>query len=75
MNTADCGRPLNFLLVDHYNDGTYQGSVFKTAAQNINVTYNRACCGVVPTSAVLEVGPISLGLLSAMLGALAVLLL
>ena len=44
-------RPPNFLLVDYYNDGSYPGSVFEVAAQHNNVTYNRPCCGVVPSAA------------------------
>lgn len=39
-------RPPNFLLVDYYNDGSYQGSVFETAARMNNVTYDRPCCGL-----------------------------
>ncbi|KAL8787000.1 MAG: hypothetical protein Q9213_002435 [Squamulea squamosa] len=42
-------RPPNFLLVDFYNVGA--GSVFKVAAQHNNVTYDRECCGMVPSSA------------------------
>ncbi|PWY75005.1 PLC-like phosphodiesterase [Aspergillus heteromorphus CBS 117.55] len=38
-------RPPNFLLVDYYNDGNVQGSVFEVAAQLNNVTYNGKCCG------------------------------
>ena len=44
-------RPPNFLLVDDYNHGSYPGSVFEVAAQHNNVTYNRPCCGVVPSAA------------------------
>ncbi|KAL8759850.1 MAG: hypothetical protein Q9184_003503 [Pyrenodesmia sp. 2 TL-2023] len=43
-------RPPNFLLVDFYNVGA--GSVFKVAAEHNNVTYNRDCCGLVPSLAV-----------------------
>lgn len=42
-------RPPNFLLVDYYNVG--QGSVFEVAAKHNNVTYNRECCGKVPSLA------------------------
>ena len=38
-------RPPNVLLVDYYNDGTTNGSVFEVAAEMNNVTYNRSCCG------------------------------
>ncbi|KAI4117576.1 MAG: hypothetical protein LQ345_002230 [Seirophora villosa] len=43
-------RPPNFLLVDYYNVGA--GSVFKVAAELNNVTYDRACCGTVPSRAI-----------------------
>jgi hypothetical protein len=39
------GRPPNFLLVDYYNMGSFNGSVFEVAARANNVTYNRTCCG------------------------------
>ncbi|KAJ5285993.1 hypothetical protein N7524_001299 [Penicillium chrysogenum] len=39
------GRPPNFLLVDYYNYGDFNGSVFEVAAQMNNVTYDRNCCG------------------------------
>ena len=45
-------RPPNFLLVDFYNRGNFPGSVFEVAARHNNVTYNRPCCGVVPSAAV-----------------------
>ncbi|EXJ96277.1 hypothetical protein A1O1_01403 [Capronia coronata CBS 617.96] len=39
-------RPPNFILVDYYNIGSYNGSVFQVAAEANNVTYNRdSCCG------------------------------
>lgn len=41
----------NFLLVDYYNQGSSPGSVFEVAAQQNNVTYNRACCGLVQSAA------------------------
>lgn len=44
--TARWPRPPNFLLVDYYNDGSYQGSVFESAARINNVTYDRPCCGL-----------------------------
>ncbi|RMZ91063.1 hypothetical protein DV736_g1707, partial [Chaetothyriales sp. CBS 134916] len=44
--TADWGRPPNFLLIDFYNVGNFNGSVFQVAADANNVTYNRdSCCG------------------------------
>ncbi|PIG88484.1 hypothetical protein AARAC_008256 [Aspergillus arachidicola] len=39
-------RPPNFLLVDYYNYGPVNGTVFEVAAQMNNVTYNGNCCGV-----------------------------
>lgn len=43
--TSDWGRPPNFLLVDYYNYGPTNGSVFEVAARANKVTYNRECCG------------------------------
>ncbi|KAL1655309.1 hypothetical protein SLS61_002196 [Didymella pomorum] len=43
--TSDWGRPPNFLLVDFYNQGPINGSVFEVAARANNVTYDRECCG------------------------------
>ncbi|KAF2204745.1 PLC-like phosphodiesterase [Delitschia confertaspora ATCC 74209] len=43
--TSDWGRPPNFLLVDYYNAGSFNGSVFEVAARANNVTYNCKCCG------------------------------
>lgn len=43
--TGDWNRPPNFLLVDYYNYGNVNGSVFEVAAEMNNVTYNRTCCG------------------------------
>ncbi|KAL6714984.1 hypothetical protein ACLMJK_007244 [Lecanora helva] len=54
MVPADWIRPPNFLLVDYYNLGSFPGSVFEVAAQQNNVTYNRPCCGIVPSLASLE---------------------
>ncbi|ORY10891.1 PLC-like phosphodiesterase [Clohesyomyces aquaticus] len=42
---SDWGRPPNFLLVDYYNAGPFNGSVFEVAARANNVTYDRKCCG------------------------------
>ncbi|KAF2642262.1 PLC-like phosphodiesterase [Massarina eburnea CBS 473.64] len=39
------GRPPNFLLVDYYNYGVPNGTVFEVAARANNVTYDRKCCG------------------------------
>lgn len=38
-------RPPNFLLVDYYNYGNFNGSVFEVAAEMNNVTYSGTCCG------------------------------
>ncbi|KAJ5802419.1 uncharacterized protein N7503_004869 [Penicillium pulvis] len=44
--SAKWDRPPNFLLVDYYNDGNFNGSVFEVAAEMNNVTYNnQSCCG------------------------------
>ncbi|EKV17759.1 Acyl-CoA N-acyltransferase [Penicillium digitatum] len=43
--TATWGRPPNMLLVDYYNYGNFNGSVFEVAAEMNNVTYNGKCCG------------------------------
>ncbi|EAW22909.1 PI-PLC domain-containing protein [Aspergillus fischeri NRRL 181] len=43
--TTMWNRPPNFLLVDYYNYGNFNGSVFEVAAQMNNVTYNGECCG------------------------------
>ncbi|PVH93425.1 PLC-like phosphodiesterase [Periconia macrospinosa] len=40
------GRPPNFLLVDYYNYGVPNGSVFRVAAEANKVRFNnRPCCG------------------------------
>jgi len=40
------GRPPNWILVDYYNFGNVNGSVFQVAAQANGVSYNeRSCCG------------------------------
>lgn len=47
-NTWD--RPPNYLNVDYYNEGNFNGSVFQVAADWNNVTYNNAsCCGLMST--------------------------
>lgn len=43
-------HPPNFLLVDYYNEGSSPGSVFQVAALHNNVTYNRACCGLIQSA-------------------------
>lgn len=44
--TVMWNRPPTFLLVDYYNIGNFNGSVFQVAARANNVTYDRAgCCG------------------------------
>lgn len=43
--TEKWNRPPNFLLVDYYNVGNVNGSVFQVAAELNNVTYNGKCCG------------------------------
>ena len=44
--TTNWNRPPNFILVDFYNLGNFNGSVFQVAATANNVTYNRdSCCG------------------------------
>ena len=65
---AEWPRPPNFLLVDYYNDGSYPGSVFEVAAQLNNVTYNRPCCGKVPSAAYRVVPSGALLLISAVMG-------
>lgn len=43
--TSDWDRPPNFLLVDYYNQGNFNGSVFAVAAAANNVSYDRdSCC-------------------------------
>lgn len=40
-------RPPNFILVDYYNRGSFEGSVFQVAADANGVTYDRdSCCGL-----------------------------
>ncbi|KIW42459.1 uncharacterized protein PV06_06008 [Exophiala oligosperma] len=53
--TAMWNRPPNFLLVDYYNIGSFNGSVFQVAADANNVTYNRdSCCGTAGTNSAVE---------------------
>jgi len=56
LNVEHCeqmwGRPPNWLLVDYYNFGNFNGSVFQVAATANGVTYNRkSCCGTVKSAA------------------------
>jgi hypothetical protein len=56
LNVQNCekmwNRPPNWILVDYYNYGNFNGSVFQVAATANNVTYNdRSCCGTEDTSA------------------------
>lgn len=45
--TREWNRPPTFLLVDFYNIGNFNGSVFQVAADANGVTYNRdSCCGL-----------------------------
>ncbi|KAH6633367.1 PLC-like phosphodiesterase [Boeremia exigua] len=51
LNIQGCqelwGRPPNWLMVDYYNFGNFNGSVFQVAATANGVSYNRdSCCGV-----------------------------
>lgn len=48
------GFPPKFLNVDYYNVG--KGSVFEVAAKWNNVTYDRACCGLVGKSGAERIG-------------------
>ncbi|KAI9811622.1 MAG: hypothetical protein M1827_005371 [Pycnora praestabilis] len=52
--TEQWDYPPRFLLVDYYN--TDNGTVFEVAAQQSNVTYSRACCGLVQSGAVQLLG-------------------
>ncbi|KAI4951719.1 hypothetical protein J4E86_007135 [Alternaria arbusti] len=56
LNVQNCEkmwtRPPNWILVDYYNYGNFNGSVFQVAATANNVTYNeQSCCGTESTSA------------------------
>jgi hypothetical protein len=58
-------RPPNYLLVDYYNVGSFDGSVFQAAATANNVTYSRSkCCG--------KDGTTSAGVISSSLSTMAV---
>ncbi|KAB8227745.1 PLC-like phosphodiesterase [Aspergillus alliaceus] len=64
--TEQWNRPPNFLLVDYYNYGPQNGSVFEVAAKMNNVTWNGKCCGV--TSAGLSLTPQSVMATALMIG-------
>jgi hypothetical protein len=50
--TAEWGRPPNYLLVDYYNIGNFNGSTLAAAAKANNVTYDvNSCCGHTSLSA------------------------
>ncbi|KAF2849877.1 PLC-like phosphodiesterase [Plenodomus tracheiphilus IPT5] len=56
LNVQNCeamwGRPPNWILVDYYNFGNFNGSVFKVAAEANGVTYKeKSCCGSGATTA------------------------
>ncbi|KAL1801639.1 hypothetical protein ACET3X_001981 [Alternaria dauci] len=77
LNVQNCetmwGRPPNWILVDYYNFGNFNGSVFQVAATANNVTYNdQSCCGTEVTSAAHVVR--SQGLFVALIGVGGVLL-
>lgn len=51
--TAMWNRPPNWLLVDYYNFGNFNGSVFQVAADANGLPYNKQdCCGTAPTTSV-----------------------
>ncbi|CAI7673613.1 unnamed protein product [Penicillium pancosmium] len=52
-------RPPNFLLVDYYNWGKPNGSVFEVAAKANNVTWNGNCCGSTSAAAHMAVASVS----------------
>lgn len=68
--TADWDRPPNFVLVDYYNVGSFNGSVFQVAATANDVPYNRdSCCDTsqrsfsnVAPSTLPHYGPIAIAL-------------
>jgi hypothetical protein len=70
--TRDWNRPPNFLLVDYYNLGNFNGSVFEVAAMANNVSYDRdSCCGTEQRSfnAAMSVRPAFFSMLAVVLGA------
>jgi hypothetical protein len=68
LNVQDCetmwNRPPNWLLVDYYNQGNFNGSVFQVAATANGVTYKRgSCCGSAAISGASSVFPSPFSLL------------
>ncbi|KAJ5741676.1 hypothetical protein N7533_011085 [Penicillium manginii] len=57
--TEKWDRPPNFLLVDYYNWGKPNGSVFEVAAKANNVTWNGDCCGSTSAAAHMAVASVS----------------
>ncbi|PYH98329.1 tat pathway signal sequence [Aspergillus ellipticus CBS 707.79] len=66
--TATWNRPPNFLLVDYYNYGNFNGSVFEVAAEMNNVTYSGKCCGTASAASSLMPGVNVMGTLLVMAG-------
>lgn len=57
-------RPPNFLLVDYYNYGNPNGSVFQVAAQMNNVSYDvNSCCGTESAAPAVFSGPNAMAML------------
>ena len=55
--TDDWGRPPNYLLVDYYNRGNFNGSSLAAAAEANNVTYDvNSCCDHTQTSEAISNG-------------------
>jgi hypothetical protein len=61
-------RPPNFLLVDYYNWGKPNGSVFAVAAEMNNVSYNYNCCGLQSGASSVTAGVHGLGVMLAIAG-------
>ncbi|KAL4905759.1 hypothetical protein BDW74DRAFT_12627 [Aspergillus multicolor] len=55
--TTKWNRSPNFLLVDYYNEGNFNGSVFQVAADMNGVSYDRdSCCGTLSAASSLVPG-------------------
>ncbi|PKY00878.1 PLC-like phosphodiesterase [Aspergillus campestris IBT 28561] len=54
--TTQWHYPPNFLLVDYYNYGKPNGSVFEVAARLNNVTYEGHCCGKTSSASGIQPG-------------------
>ncbi|KAL5341733.1 PLC-like phosphodiesterase [Aspergillus crustosus] len=68
--TTMWNRPPNFLLVDFYNEGNFNGSVFEVAADMNNVTYDRdSCCGTLSAASSLVPGPTLMSAVLLLIGA------